>query len=567
MHGDTALADHGVPRAGGQQTRRSRRRSSATRAQRIALAVVVGLGTALALTLEAAPTGSPLVDAIARAGVMTACILSAARARRRVLLLSAALVAIGSDGWMLLTSAAALLLSFGLAWTDRRDRVIGGVAGGLIGWAALQLSWPASPSGATAALAALALIPLWVSAYKVARTNTRRWVRRGLAGLALLLVLGTIAGAVLAMTQRSALLRAADDTVAAAEVLVSGTTDDSSDAFLANEREFGEVATATTSWWAGPARLVPVVAQNVRAIEVAASNGADLNAAAAQLASAVDYDSLSRQDGSIDLARLADFRGPASQAASAVATAEIELSEAASPWLLPPVAGQLEEFSEQVGEASAATEVGALATAQLPALLGAEGPRRYLLLLGSPSEARDIGGHLGNWAEIVVDDGKLDVVRVGEPYELFGPGTQPAPQLSPDTELPPSLVEVDPTRFPQNWGSSPDLDAVARLAADLFPQAAGGAPIDGVIYADPTAFAALLELTGPVESQGRVLDSATAVQFLTVDQYLLPDAETQSNSPFIQTALDRFTDSALPGPRRLADVVRDLRSTRATCSS
>ena len=145
----------------------------------------------------------------------------------------------------------------------------------------------------------------------------------------------------------------------------------------------------------------------------------------------------------------------ASQAANAVATADTELSEVTSPWLLPPVVPQLEQFSEQVDEASVATEVGALATEQLPALLGAEGPRRYLLLLGSPSEARDVGGHLGNWAELVVDDGKLDVVQVGEPYELFGPNTQPAPQLSPDTELPPSLVEVDPTRFPQNWGSLP----------------------------------------------------------------------------------------------------------------
>ena len=43
------------------------------------------------------------------------------------------------------------------------------------------------------------------------------------------------------------------------------------------------------------------------------------------------------------------------------------------------------------------------------------------------------------------------------------------------------------------------------------------------MYADPTAFAALLELTGPVEADGQTLSADNAVQFLTKDQYAAAD--------------------------------------------
>lgn len=556
MSSDTeAMARSGV---GGETRpqRRSRRRSSSTRAQRVTLAVVLGVGIAVAVTCtDAAPTGNSAIDAAYRAGIMVATIVAGARARRRVLLIAAGLVAIGSDGWMLVPAAVALVLSFVLAWTDRRDRAAGGVAGALIAWAALSLSWPASPTGASAMLAALALVPLWYSGYRVARRSTRRSIRIGvIVGVAVLAV-GAIAGAILAATQRSTLLSAADSTVSAARVISAGAGDGTDAAFRENQQQFEAVASAAGSWWAAPSKLVPGVAQNVRAVAAAATAGAELNGVAAELATAVDYDALSRPDGSIDLARLASYEAPATRAADAVGTARTELGALGSPWLVPPVADQLDEFVGHLDEAAGATTTAAEATAALPAILGADGPRRYLLLLGSPAEARDLGGHIGNWAELTAVDGKLDVVRVGEPYELFSPASALRPQLSGDLDLPSSLTEMDPTRFPQNWGASPDLATVARLASDLYPQTPGGAPIDGVMYADPTAFAALLELTGPVEADGQTLSADNAVQFLTKDQYQTSNGgDERSVTPLVRAALDRFTESPLPGPSRIASV-------------
>ena len=154
-------------------------------------------------------------------------------------------------------------------------------------------------------------------------------------------------------------------------------------------------------------------------------------------------------------------------------------------------------------------------------------------------------------------DGTLSLVDVGSPYDLFSPSTVPAPTLTPGA-YPQSLVEMRPQVFPQNWGATADFPTVARLAAELYPQARPGAPIDGVIYADPAAFAALLRITGPVAVPGTqtTLTPDNAVQFLTKDQFgVIPDNGEGSDTldDVIRSAVGGFTRAKLPAPRVLAD--------------
>lgn len=532
---------------------RRRRRSSSTRTQRVALACIAVVGVAAAIFLsDAAPTGTAAVDALYRSAVIVTSVLAGARARRRVLLVSSAIVAVGSDGWNLAPALGALGLSFSLAWTDRRERTAGGVAGALIAYCAMDLAWPSTPTGATAVLAAAALVPMWFSGYRVARRRTRHLVHITLAALGAVMVIGALTGAVMAVTQRAPLESAAADAESAASVVATGSTTGSAAELRASAEQFARVADAAGSWWAAPSSLVPVVAQNTRAIRVAAASGAGLSATAADLASHVDYDALSRDDGSLDVSRLASYEPLATDANATVTEALGHLEAVSSPWLVAPVADRLEEYLGHLDRAQSATEIAAAAAAELPPMLGSQGPRRYLVLMGSPAEARDLGGNIGNWAELIATNGKLEVVEVGQPYELFGPSDEDRPSVSEDLDLPTSLLETDPTRHPQNWGSSPDLATVARLAGDLFPQARGGAPIDGVIYADPTAFAALLSVTGPVSADRTTLDANNAVAFLNRDRYAagVPDGVVDD---LIRAGLDRLADERLPGPTRLAE--------------
>ncbi|MDQ2678310.1 MAG: DUF4012 domain-containing protein [Actinomycetota bacterium] len=539
------------------EVRRSRRRSELTTARLLGVSAIAVLGAVLAIaTTDAAPTGWTASDVLYTAGFVVVTVAAASRARRWSLLISAAVVSIGLEGAPLLLGLAALVIALVLAWRNRRNRVVGALVGALVAVAALLLTWPASPSGATAVLAAASVAPVWISGYRVSSTRVRRRLLVvALVGLAVLAV-GVASGAAVALTQRDRVLDAADRTSASLRALGDGDRGEGTAGFEDAAEEFSAVVDVTEAWWAAPARATPVVAQNLDAVRTVARAGAHLNTTAAELGAEVDYDELRLPDGRIDLARLAAFEGPVAAAADAVASADVQVAALDSPWIAAPVRAQLDDLSSQLVDVRRSTTLAAAAVDDLPALLGAEGPRRYLLLLGNPAEARDLGGHLGNWAEIVAVDGRLDVVRVGTPYDLFGPATEPRPTL--DIDVPPALSSMQPARFPQNWSSSPDLATVAELAAELYPQAAGGAALDGVLYADPFALAALLAVTGPITtSDATVLSDTDAVEFLTQGQFL--DAAGGDRgadatvTEVVELALDRLTTRQLPAPATLAE--------------
>ena len=132
-----------------------------------------------------------------------------------------------------------------------------------------------------------------------------------------------------------------------------------------------------------------------------------MNDVAAELAGTVDYERLQLEDGGIDLQVLGTYQAPLRKAAAALAASDDALKDASSPWVAGPIQDRISELDRRVGRARVDAETARLSVDTAPALLGADGPRRYLMLLGNPAEARDIGGHLGNWAEVVAEGGRL----------------------------------------------------------------------------------------------------------------------------------------------------------------
>ena len=493
-----------------------------TRAQLALVGVVAAAGgIAGAVLADASPTSWPLADAIERGLLVALCSLAGSRARRWTLVWAAVVVVVcGGDtsralGAVALAGALALLLVL-----KRRGRVEGAVLGALLGWCVLDLTWP-EPTGATALAALRGRRPppgLRRPPGRAAGPADRGVDRGGSRGAG-----GRGPGRRRRLRCRPAGGGAGRGGPDPGRGGLGGLGRRRPDQgpFRVRRRLVRRTSPSEASaWWLAPARALPLVGPNLELARTAAGTGADLNLAAADLSESVDQDALRRAEGGIDLAVLAAMDDPVSRAGSEIDRATTRLDEADSPWLLPPVRNRFEEFRDELAATARSTELADLAVQRAPDLLGASGPRRYLLLLGNPAEARDLGGHIGNWAEIVAADGTLSLVDVGSPYELFSPSTVPAPTLTPGA-YPQSLVEMRPQVFPQNWGATADFPTVARLAAELYPQARPGAPIDGVIYADPAAFAALLRITGPVAVPGTqtTLTPDNAVQFLTKDQF------------------------------------------------
>lgn len=526
-----------------------------------AVAAVAALGALVAVFADAAPTSWPLVDAAYRAALVVACALAGSRARRWSLVWAAVVATLAGGGWFHLAAIAALAGAVAMYVLRFRDRVLGATVGAAIGLAVLHLARPGI-NGGTAAAAAVAVVPLLASGYRRSRRRTRRVVVGGIV-VAVATCIAALAGAAaFGLDQRAAITAAVDETSRAVDALAADETDVAQQGFASAAAQFAAIRDSADAPWLIPARLVPVVGSNLRMVRTAAGVGAELNQVADELSTSIDQEALRGPTGGVDVAVLREMAEPVQRAARQIDSARAAVEDVRSAWLLGPVQEGVDELVRELDRAGGSATTAAMAVERGPALLGADGPRRYLMLLGNPAETRDIGGHIGNWVEVAVEDGNFSLTEIGSPYELSSPTREPQLEMTPGA-YPQTLVELRPQMHAQNWGGTPDLPTVARLAADLYPQARPGRTLDGVIYADPFAFAALLEFTGPVEvpSIGLTLTPENAVRFLTADQFSAFGTEQEGNAAtndLIEEVVDRFSSGQLPSPRRLVEVLGPL---------
>ena len=522
----------------------------------VVVAAIAALGAAFAAAyLDAAPTGTSAADAIWRAAIVALLTISATRASTAALVVASAVVAAGSVGPALVGGLVALGVSVACHVRRRRWPILDAAVGALIGIVSMELSigWFV---GASTLVGTVALLIVTLSAWRACAGTARR--RIGLA-LAVVVAFVAIAGAGAAIggwMSRDDLLAGVDAVEAGVSATGAGDAATAHLSFVAATGHFESAGVALDAPWMWPSRVVPGLAQNVEVAQRVATAGVTLAGEAAEHLSDLDDERLRRPDGGVDLVELEALREPVASASAALADVDATVADLASPWLVPPIADRLAEVALRIDELVGEAEIAGLAVNHLPALLGADAPRRYLILLGNPAELRDQGGHLGNWAELNVADGQFDLVTVGVPSELaIDPLLAGSLDLS---SYPPAMIDTKPALFPQNWGTSIDLPTVARLSADLYA-ARTGRGIDGVMYADPSAFAAMLAITGPVPVPGlpMEIDSSNAESFLTEQQYVLypsPAAAGEGVTQLVGDVFDRLTAAQLPGPRLLSDL-------------
>lgn len=221
-----------------------------------------------------------------------------------------------------------------------------------------------------------------------------------------------------------------------------------------------------------------------------------------RLARQVSTGDLRPRGGRVDLAAVRRAQPAVSAAASAVDRSAAQLAQVRPSGLVFPLSTLVPELQDRVADAQAAVDATRDAVRLLPRMLGANGPRSYLLLIQNPAELRSTGGIPGSWAILHARDGRLRMGRQGDAADFAAPGMRPVP-LRPDVRaLYGSVLGVDP----RDLSIDPDFPDVARMAAAL--AAAHRQPVDGVFAVDPVALAAVLRGTGPVGiGDGRQLDA------------------------------------------------------------
>ncbi len=343
-----------------------------------------------------------------------------------------------------------------------------------------------------------------------------------------------------------ALLEAGDPAASAA----------AADAFAADARTARD-ATSDPVWRL--AEFVPWLGSNLTAVREVSEIADDLAVSAISplvaIADDIDIARLGFTEGRLDLTPLVDAAPVVEKANDAFQRSVDTVRDLPEP-TVPLVAGAVDRLTEVLLPAATAVDALDRAAALFPAMLGADGPRTYLLLMLNNAEARTYGGIPGAGAVITVEDGRVGIERQLSSGDYVIEKESVIP-LSPSTI---ALFADLPGRYIQNTMSPLPFAEGASAAAALLERSTGIA-VDGVIAIDTTSLGYLLEATGPLDFGSVVLDSGNAVDILLSVAYREIQEPTVLDAFFSAVTLRLFesvTSGQVGLPNLLTSVERAL---------
>ena len=268
-------------------------------------------------------------------------------------------------------------------------------------------------------------------------------------------------------------------------------------------------------WAAG--RFVPVVGDDVGAARDVSAAVASVLDAARPLEPALprlDPRAIARRGGRLDVVALRDAAQAVPAVSDSVARADATVAGIDPDGLATPLADGVRTLRTQLDALRDPLAGAAPAMALLPPMLGADGPRSWLVLLEQDAEARGTGGLVGAYALVRTDQGRLHLVRAAQRGTLGAAGI-PASAVPGDVR---SLWGTDLTEW-AGLNLSPHFPWTGQLVDAGWKAGAGRPALDYVAAIDQHAVAALLAGTGPVTVAGSTVDSRNAVRFLSRDVY------------------------------------------------
>lgn len=177
--------------------------------------------------------------------------------------------------------------------------------------------------------------------------------------------------------------------------------------------------------------------------------------------------------------------------------------------LIGPVRGGVDQVAEVMAAAAPAVEL-------LPTLLGADGPRNYLLVFQNNAETLALGGSAASQTLIHVDNGAISMGSQGN-SGTYQNG------VAVDVPVDQSAIDLYSSYLVDHVNTSmsrPDFPTAAKIMRAWWQRDIAPDQIDGVISIDPLALSRILVATGPITLvTGDVLSSENAVALLLSDVY------------------------------------------------
>lgn len=311
--------------------------------------------------------------------------------------------------------------------------------------------------------------------------------------------------------------------------LVSGDADAATasvDALVGHARS--AVALTDDPVWA-VYELLPWIGPNMSALRKSAAVTDTVASGAVQplvgSADQIGLSSLQPVGGRIDIDAIIAAQPSVATARTAIESAVRQVDAIDTDGLVVQLADAVGTLKEAVHEADDAIVGVDNAVALMPPMLGADGPRNYLLIFQNPAELRAGGGITSALAMVHTDGGAVTLAQQASATD-FRQFSTPAVTLPEETR---GLFQDKAAQFVQNTTLVPEFELSGQIAAAMWADRFGTA-VDGVLAFDPVGLSYLLSATGPIDinATGDRLNADNAVSFLLSDVYArYPDPATQ----------------------------------------
>ena len=248
-------------------------------------------------------------------------------------------------------------------------------------------------------------------------------------------------------------------------------------------------------------------------------------------------DSLNK-NGRIDLELVESLETPLDRASQVFTAASDEVNGVDSSGFLGIFDHKYDDYADQLDSAASSLRAASRAVDVLPDMIGADGPRDYLLLFQNNAEIRATGGMPGSWARIHAERGKIEMVEQGTAGDFPRAQTPVVPLTSAEE----AVYGKEYGLFFQDPGFAPDFQRGAEMWQAHWQRQFPEIELDGVLALDPVGMSYLLDGTGPVTVDGRRLTSDNVVEELLNRPYLELDPAAQNE--FFAAAARAIFESA-----------------------
>ena len=378
-------------------------------------------------------------------------------------------------------------------------------------------------------------------------------------GLALLVLLIVFAGwlGYGALQAKSSLEQSRNYAQQAKDALLSGKADDGT-RFAENAEFFARQARgATHSLPWNIAAAVPWLGSPFKAgqqiSDVVVGLTADVLKPAARAGVGISPDTLFA-DGRVNLQLLRE-KEPALGALSADATRlDGQASAITRPAYFSTLQDARTQLQDQTADIASLFRNTAVAARLAPSMMGADGPRTYLMGFQTNAEARGTGGLLGGIGVLRFDNGKPTVDTLGSNAEIASGSAA----IDLGTEFNTQYGYTNPYTDFRNSNLSSHFPNAAQIWKSMW-EGESGMAVDGVIAIDPVALSYILGALGQLTlPDGEIVTEDNVVELTESTAYIRFPNDQPARKRYLQSIANEVVKKLtgrIESPRKMLDAL------------